>query len=140
MPRIRHKGSLERSAVADLFKHTLSQIPTLYGRLSYLASLRDPNSGVYRHYGLFLSYGREQSAEALRTAHTTVFNEWIVLSLEAKNDDLTAYLATLEDPQDAVVRHLRHSKIYRTLLPPNASPAEAELFSIDLDLLLEAWR
>jgi hypothetical protein len=43
---------LERSATADLFKNTLSRIPTLFGRLAYLASLRDSNSGIYRHYGL----------------------------------------------------------------------------------------
>jgi hypothetical protein len=140
MPRSRPRGSLERSALADLTKHTLSQIPTLYGRLCYLASLRDPNSGVYRHHGLFLSFGREQTAGALQSSHRSVFEEWVALSLESKSQDLTAYLASLDEVQESVVRHWRQSRIYRTLLPGSASPAETELFFTELDILLEGWR
>src|SRR5580658_2687454 len=139
MPRSRPKGSLERSAAADLFKHTLSHIPTVYGRLSYLASLRDANSGVYRHHGLFLSFGREQTTEALQRSHASAFQEWLTLSLEAKSEDLTEYLSTLDESQEAVIRHWRHSKVYRTFLPASASPAEIELFFMELDLLLEGW-
>jgi hypothetical protein len=140
MPRARPKGALERSAAADLFRHTLSHIPTVYGRLSYLASLRDPNSGIYRHHGLFLSFGREQSAEALKSSHASVFQQWLMLSLEAKSQDLTEFLSTLDDAQEVVIRHWKQSRAYRTLLPSSASPAEAELFFMELDLLMEAWR
>ncbi|MDP9115300.1 MAG: hypothetical protein M3O20_16675, partial [Acidobacteriota bacterium] len=75
MPRFKPKGMLERDALADLWKHTLSQIPTVYGRLVYLASLRDPNSGTYRHHGLSASFGREQSIYALRKSHEQTFLE-----------------------------------------------------------------
>src|SRR6478672_862944 len=69
MPRFRLKGMLERNALADLWKHTLSQIPSTYGRLAYLASLRDANSGVYRHHGLSAAFGREESVSAMRKSH-----------------------------------------------------------------------
>ena len=140
MPRTRLRGTLERSAAADLFKHTLSQIPTTYGQLAYLASLRDPNSGVYRHHGLILSFGREQSIEALRTSHDRVFREWNELPLPAKAQDLGDYLKSLDEAENAVIRHWRQSRIHRTLLPVSATPAERELFFDELDALLETWR
>jgi len=140
MPRARPKGALERSAAADLFKHTLSRIPTVYGRLSYLASLRDTNSGNYRHHGLFLAFGREAAIEALKERHISLFREWLAMSLEAKSEDLAAHMATLEDPQAEVLRHWKQSRIYRTYVPPSASPAETELFVAELEALLEVWR
>jgi hypothetical protein len=140
MPRAKPKGSLERSAAADLFKHTLSRIPTRYGCLSYLASLRDPNSGVYRHHGLFLAFGREESTQALQNSHEDLFRNWLTLPLSEKYEDLAAYMATLEDPQAAVVKHWKQSRIYKTYVPAQASPPEAELFVSELEVLLDLWR
>jgi len=140
MPRSRPKGSLERTAAADLFKHTLSRIPTVYGRLSYLASLRDPNSGVYRHHGLFLAFGRDESVQALQRSHESLFLTWLTLSLAEKNEDLAAFMATLEDSQAVIVKHWRQSRVYRTYIPPSASPAETELFISELEVLLDVLR
>ena len=140
MPRSRPKGSLERSAAADLFKHTLSRIPTVYGRLSYLASLRDANSGVYRHHGLFLAFGREESVQALQSSHESLFLTWLTLPIAEKSEDLAAFMATLEDPQATVVKHWKHSRVYRSYIPSSATPAETELFMSELEVLLELWR
>lgn len=139
MPRAKPKGGLERSAAADLFRHTLSRIPTVYGRLSYLASLRDSNSGIYRHHGLFLAFGREASAQALQASHETVFRTWLALPLTEKTGDLVAYLATVEDPQEVVVKYWKQSRVYRTYTPALATPAETELFIAELEVLLDLW-
>src|SRR5271156_3406950 len=152
MPRFKPKSVLERSAVGDLWKHTLSRIPTLYGRLTYLASLRDTNSGAYRHHGLSIVFGREESGKALRESHEQAFVEWLKLSLAEKRDDLVHCLATLEDPQGMVVEsspvvdprlvveHWLRSGIYRTMAPSAARPVENELFCRDLEALLETVR
>ena len=137
MPRAKVRGSLERSALADLFKHTLSQIPTTFGRLLYLASLRDANSGTYRHHGLSSRFGRKDSVEALAESHRQVFQEWIRLPLAAKHEDLGAYLGALDEPASAVIRHWRSSRLYVTLLPDSATPAEKEFYSKDLEILLQ---
>jgi hypothetical protein len=136
MPRFKPKGVLDRSAVEDLWRHTLSKIPTLYGRLTYLASLRDPNSGVYRHHGLAAVFGREDSGKALRAGHERVFLDWINLSLAEKNDDLRRYLAGLDDPLKLVVEHLLSSGIYRSQVPDSARKMEREFFGNDLETLL----
>jgi len=146
MPRFKPKAVLERSAIGDLWKHTLSRIPALYGRLTYLASLRDPNSGAYRHHGLSAVFGRDESGKALRESHEQAFVEWLKMSLAEKHEDLRRHLALLEDPQGmavdqaVVVEHWLRTGIYRTMAPSAARPVEAELFSRDLEALLETLR
>jgi hypothetical protein len=146
MPRFKPKAVLERSAISDLWKHTLSRIPTLYGRLTYLASLRDANSGAYRHHGLSTVFGRDESGKALRESHEQAFVEWLKLSLAEKHEDLGHYLSLLEDSQGAnvdqttVVEHWLHSGIYRTIAPSGARPLENELFCQDLEALLETFK
>jgi hypothetical protein len=140
MPRFKSKGTLERTALADLWKHTLSQIPTVYGRLAYLASLRDSNSGVYRHHGLSAAFGREESGKALKQSHDGVFSEWLNLALAEKSRDLRTYLQGLDDPQGIVVGHWLRSEHYRAQIPDSARPMEIELFHRDLEALLQILR
>jgi len=140
MPRFRPMAKLERSALADLWKHTLSRIPTVSGRLVYLATLRDVNSGTYRHHGLIASFGREEAVKALRESHDVAFREWLQLSLAEKNSDLRDYLARLDEPQDEVVHHWLQSRLYRSYVPASAISAEADLFCRDLETLLELLR
>ena len=140
MPRFRLKGVLERTAVNDLWKHTLTRISTIYWRLAYLASLRDPNSGTYRHHGLSAAFGREESVRALRQSHEEIFLEWLKLPLAEKHADLQQYLAELEDPKETVVQHWIRSRSYRTQIPGAARPAEGELYCAELEALLEIMR
>jgi hypothetical protein len=140
MPRFKPKAVLERSAVGDLWKHTLSRITTIYGRLTYLAGLRDPNSGAYRHHGLSTVFGRDESGKALRESHEQAFVEWIKLSLAEKHDDLVRHFASLEEPRRVVVDHWLRSRIYRTIMPSSVRPVESELFCNDLEALLETFR
>lgn len=140
MPRFKPKGVLERTAVDDLWKHTLSRIPTVYGRLAYLASLRDSNSGAYRHHGLSTAFGREESVRALRDSHERVFLEWLKLSLREKHEDLQQHLAGLEDSAAAVIDHWLRSGAYRLQIPSSARPVEGELYCSELEALLEVMR
>ena len=139
MPRFKPKGMLERDALADLWKHTLSQIPSIYGRLVYLASLRDPNSGAYRHHGLSAAFGREQSTYALRKSHEQTFLEWLTMPLAAKNADFRAYLqsASSEESPQAVVTYLARGARYVSQAPDAAGPAQREQFKLEVEILLE---
>src|ERR1700679_2394451 len=124
MPRFKLKGVLERNALADLWKNTLSRIPTVYGRLVYLAALRDPNSGSYQHHGLSLLFGREESKKALTESHQQAFAEWLVMPLPEKSAELKSYLESLEERPEAVIAHWLRSRQYRSLFPLSARPAE----------------
>lgn len=131
---------LERSAAGDLWKNTLSRIPTVYGRLSYLASLRDANSGLYRHHGLTALFGREESGKALKESHRSAFEEWLMLPMAQKHAELLEYLRSLEDSPNLVLDRWIDQTVYRGLLPDGAREPEVELFSRDLDALLRTVR
>jgi hypothetical protein len=128
---------LAGSASADLFKNTLSRIPTLFGRLTYLASLRDSNSGVYNHHGLGAIFGRDESRRALGEAHTQIFQLWLNLPLAAKQEDLVEYLTSVEDPPAAVVAYWAKAGVSRGYIPRSAGEAEQELFLQEFALLVE---
>lgn len=137
MPRFRLKGTLERNALADLWKHTLSQIPSIYGRLVYLASLRDANSGIYRHHGLSAAFGREESLSAMRKSHEDTFREWLSLSLPSKSADLVAYFQNVDENPRQVVTYLARATPYLSQLPDAASPAQRRQFKMEMEILLE---
>ena len=124
----------------DLWKHTLSRIPTLFGRLIYLSSLRDPNSGNYRHHGMSAVFGRQESGKALRESHKKTFAEWLALSLKDQSRDLRDYLAGQEDPPSLVVVNWLKLKVYRAQMPDSARKMEQALFCRDLEALLETIR
>lgn len=140
MPQFRPRAMLESSAAADVAKNTLSRIPTVFGRLNYLASLRDSNSGVYRHHGLSSIFGREDSRSALSQHHRMVFREWLALPLEAKHQDLSAYLNELEDPRELVLEHWTKVRSYRGYIPASARRSERLLFFSELEVLMEVLR
>ena len=138
MPRFKLKGVLERDALADWWRHTLAKIPSVFGRLLYMASLRDPRSGIYHHHGLSSTYGREESKRALTESHQQVFAEWLMMPLAEKVAELRAYLASNSDENPrTVIAHWRNSGQSRSQFPVSASGAEREMFCLELDLLLQ---
>jgi hypothetical protein len=136
MRNFKTRGSLDRSASEDLFRHTLARIPSLYGRLMYLSALRDPNTGTYRHYGLAAAFGRDQSIKALESSHKRTFRDWLRLSLQEKHEDLLGYLQTLDDPKGLVVNYWIESEGYLGCVPDAASKADRSLYSSDVRQIL----
>jgi len=136
MPRFKPKGMLERNALADLWKHTLSGLPGVYARLCYLASLRDPNSGQYRHHGLSAAFGRDESTLALRQSHEQVFKDWLKLSVPEKSADFKQYLATLEEPPEVVAGTWMRTRHYETVLPDRGTRPQRTQFRQEMETML----
>jgi hypothetical protein len=128
---------LERGAAADLWRNTLSQIPTLFGRLVYLSSLRNANSGVYEHYGLSQVFGVKEADRTLRQSHVQVFSAWLNLNLEQQKSDLEEYLAGLEENVDAILANWIRMAPYRNLIPARAREVEKQLYFTDLEVVIE---
>lgn len=131
---------LERGAASDLWRNTLSHIPTLFGRLVYLASLRNPNSGVYQHHGMALLYGDEEADKALRESHAKVFGEWLRAGLEIQKADLDGYLSGLVENKPVVIDTWMKLMPHRNLVPLTASQADRLLFVDDFETLLRVLK
>jgi len=126
-----------QAPAADLWRHTLARIPTLFGRLVYLSSLLSQNSGLYQHPALAQMFGDDQADETLRRSHARVFQDWLCLNLEQQKADLREYLAELPgDPATALATWL-HLAPYRNLAPAAAQEVERRLYITDLEILLE---
>jgi len=132
MRTARPKSLLERSADTDLWRHTLSQIPVLAGRLVYLSILRSPITGRYEHHGLALVYGDDDADKAIRVSHRRAFHEWLAMGLSEKVEDLDAYLRSTGEAPDQILRHWSRAETWNSFLPTGSLPAEKSLFGTDM--------
>jgi hypothetical protein len=130
--------AFDRSPASDLWRHTLSQIPTTFGRLVFLSTLRDPNTGAYVHYGFAQRVGDEKEADvALRQSHSQCFSEWLAFSLEEQKADLDLYLSGIASDRKTILDTWIRTKPYRNLIPAAALEMERRLYHSDLETLLE---
>ena len=134
--RLRPPALLDRSPSGNLFKRTISQIPTRLGQLMYLASLRDPNTGVYRHHGFAAAFGQKQSAEVLSKSHRKLFREWLNLPLKERRQDLEEYLGSLDSNKEVVVGYWIESEGYLDCIPDKTGKAARTHFLQDMQQLL----
>jgi hypothetical protein len=141
-PNVGMKGgnistALDRSAASDLWRNTLSQIPSVFGRLVYLASLRNVNSGRYEHHGLALIFGEDEASRALKKSHSNVFADWLAFNVEQQKADLDLYIASLFEDKRTVVETWLKLAPYRNLIPSTVRGVERRLYITDLTALME---
>ena len=130
----------DRSASSDLWVRTLTQIPSLFGRLAYLASLRDVNSDQYHHHGLATVFGEAEAHRALRESHETAFAEWLTFTIEQQKADLDLYLSMLDQPKRFLLQTWQRLAPYKNLIPTSAADEERRLYLLDLETILNLLR
>ena len=135
-----HPLPFRAGAPEDLWRHTLSQIPTRLGRLAYLASLRDHNTGRYEHHGFAQAYGAEAADRAMRESHEAQFAEWLAQELRSQKSDLEEYLRSLGEGLGRLVEVWMRLAPYRGYVPTAVRAADRALFQADLETLLEVLR
>jgi hypothetical protein len=126
-----------KSAVRDFTSTTLAAIPNLYGRLIYLASLRDLSTGNYEHSGLAEFYPPNAVQESLECCHHEIFQRVLETPLAIQADDLSECLQGMPGPFAATVANWRRMESYRILPPGTAPDYLKELFFSNLRALLE---
>lgn len=115
-----------------------SQIETFYGRLVYLAGLRNPDNGRYEHFGC--TPGTPASLVAgrnLKKIHETIFRDWVGLSLEWKKADIELYIAKVGqgDGRLLVDAWLR-MRPYMNLVPASVQGPERQRHISDFEAIL----
>jgi hypothetical protein len=129
-----------QEAYDDLLNRTLSTISCDLGRLIYLASTRDYNTGSYYHEGLSNRFSLDVARKALEIAHRQAFYKVSAFSLEELVSDLEAYLrSTRENPQECL-RAWQKLEPYRVAIPTEVNLTVARLFTSNLRLALAILR
>ena len=129
-----------QDAYDDLLNRTLSRISCDLGRLIYLASTRDYNTGNYYHEGLSSRFSLDVARKALEIAHRQAFYKVSAFSLEDLVSDLEAYLrSTRENPQECL-RAWQKLEPYRIAIPTEVNLTVARLFTSNLRLALAILR
>lgn len=134
------EGSSTPDRAQQTWERTLDQVPTLFGRLVYLAGLRNQNSGGYRHHGLAQAFGAEESQRTIQLSHEAIFAEWLNLDLRAQHTALDQYFKGLGESRAVVLQTWGVLTPYRALPPAAAGGAERMLYETDLELILELFR
>jgi len=117
---------------AEYWRQVLSQIPTSFGKLVFMASLWDAPAGSYYHGDLCRLMGREDADRTLCLSHHQIFSQWLGFNLWEQKADLERYLNSSGGPRFALA--------YRNLTPPTARDVERQLYITDLETLLELLR
>src|SRR2546425_688429 len=122
----------KEAALSESWKRTLQGIPSLIGRLAYLASLRNANTGIYEHAGLSQKIGDVETDRLLRRSHLAVFADWLGYGLERQKQELEDYLAALGGNSRGIIHNWMSVEPYAVWVPSDSIAVERKLFNTDL--------
>lgn len=129
-----HEGS------AEIWARDLAHIQTSYGRLVYLAGLRNPDTGRYDHYGSDPG-ARPETGKALKRVHEEIFKEWVSYPLERKKADIELYISGIDqvDKSELIDAWLRLTP-YKNLVPASIQGPERQKHISDFEAILGLLR
>ncbi|HEX4168646.1 MAG TPA: hypothetical protein VHZ55_24550 [Bryobacteraceae bacterium] len=120
------------------FASDLSHIETHYGKLVYLAGLRNPDTGRYDYFGVVGGVpGELDASRTLRRVHEQVFKEWITYPLRDKKADIDLYISGIGqvDRVQLIDAWLRLTP-YKNLVPASIQGPEREKHVSDFEAIL----
>jgi hypothetical protein len=128
-----------RKLTEDFSRRTLAAIPSDFGRLIYLASLRDLASGRYGHAGLETLYPPAEVQETLARAHREVCESILETPLVRQEKDLAFCFKGFEGTPEEVVSNWREVEFYHALLPFGMPNYIRKLFCSNIETLLSVF-
>ena len=125
-----------REACEDLMERTLAFLPGSFGRLIYLASMRDYNTGQYYHEGLAKRFSQEVAEEALTRCHREAFHLLLRSPLAELVGELERYIGSTPTEADQLLDTWERLQPYRVAVPAQSSPVLAEFFTSNVKIAL----
>jgi hypothetical protein len=134
-------GKFQQSqrVVEDFSSRTLAAIPSDFGRLYYVSSLRDSSTGRYRHDGLADVFSKDSVQQALEHCHEELFSRILETPLEEQARDLRRCLDAAGNRFWTVVEAWRQDRSYETMCPEGLPGYLSELFCSNLAALLDIF-
>jgi hypothetical protein len=130
----------KQALVGESWRRTVANIDTFVGRLAYLASLRNLNTGTYEHFGLSQRIGAPEVDRLIRQNHLEIFRQWLGFNLKRQRQELDAYFSGLEGDSREILSNWLALEPYAAWIPADSRDVERDLFFSDLKILLEIIR
>jgi hypothetical protein len=129
-----------QAMLEESWRRTIGKIDTLLGRLAYVASLRNVNTGTYEHFGLAEKVGAAEVDDLIRRSHLEIFQQWLCFNLERQKDELLEYFAGQEGTRREILSNWLVLGPYAAWVPADSRDVERNLFYTDLETVLEVIR
>jgi hypothetical protein len=128
-----------RRVIEDFTSRTLAAIPSDFGRLYYVSSLRDSGTGRYLHAGLTDMYSKNSVQEALSHCHEELFSRILETPLKEQARDLRNCLDSAGDRFWTVVDSWREEQSFRSMCPEGLPNYLSQLFCSNMGALLAVF-
>lgn len=125
-----------RAVIEDFTSRTLAVIPSDFGRLYYICSLKDPVTGRYEHEGLTEIYPGNSVQAALAHCHRELFSRILETPLSDQERDVRRSFDTAGDELRNIIQSWRASRPFCTMCPEGLPSYLTDLFSSNMDTLL----
>jgi hypothetical protein len=128
-----------RAVIEDFSSLTLAAIPSCFGRLYYVSSLKDSDSGRYEHDGLKCLYPESAVQAALSQCHEELFSRILETPLQVQEKDLRACLGAAGDQYWDLIETWQENRSFRELCPPGLPEYLQDLFCSNMSALLAVF-
>jgi hypothetical protein len=125
-----------RAVIEDFSSQTLAAIPSDFGRLYYVSSLKDSDSGRYQHEGLMSLYPENAVQAALSHCHEELFSRILETPLNEQAQDLRECLETAGDQYWDVIESWRENPYFQGMCPEGLPDYLHDLFCSNMGALL----
>ena len=125
-----------RCVFEDFTSRTLAAIPSDFGRLYYVSSLKDSLTGRYQHDGLMDMYSENSVQEALGQCHEELFSRILETPLSEQERDLRKCLDATGDRFWTFVESWQNDKSFQAMCPEGLPSYLNDLFCSNVAALL----
>jgi hypothetical protein len=133
--------SLERFAqnqriIEEYVSQWLADIPSDFGRLASVATLRDVTAGRYHHPALEESYSEPAVHQALLYCHEELFERVLETPLDRQEWDLRMHFARMDAPVEEIASRWIELEFFRSFVPLGTPPYLRDLFLSNTRVIL----
>jgi hypothetical protein len=128
-----------RVVIEDFSSQTLAAISSDFGRLYYVSSLKDSNSGRYEHDGLMTLYPENAVQAGLSHCHEELFSRILETPLRDQERDLRECLGSAGDSYWEVIESWRENRSFQNMCPEGLPDYLNDLFCSNMGALLAVF-
>ena len=114
----------------------LCPLPNDLTRLVYLASIRDYNSGTYRHPVLSRQFGATAAHETFQLSHQEVFARLLMAPIDKYVEQLEGYIRYSRAERTLFIATWNSLQAYKAAIPVEAPTRASETFFLNVKIAL----